>query len=539
MTEVMSVLSAELEGRYHIESEIGSGGMATVFRARDLRHDREVAIKVLRPELAAVLGAERFLNEIAITSRLDHPHILTLIDSGSAQGFLYYVLPFVRGESLRDRLRRDRQLPIDDVISITKNIGSALEYAHRQGVIHRDVKPENILIHEGEAVLADFGIALAVQEAGGVRLTQRGLSLGTPQYMSPEQAMGDRAVDARSDEYSLAAVAYEMLVGEPPHTGRTLQVIIAKLLTQRPVAIRTLRATVPVSVATAVEKALATLPADRFPTVAGFAKAITVQVAENRAGTHSRSLMRLAIPAALAAVAVVAIYMVVSENKSAATAKANPSPPVSPQPLTASASPLPPPATTTSSKTSPTGGVERALDDLAPADSARARALDARRNAVALGATVSDLARGDANLDSAEAMFRNERPTEAIKRLAIVSADWNGLVRSRRDARSQIEKVVHDYARAVSWRDPERVKKAFPGLTQPQNNRWDTFFKTVHAVTAELRVDSLYFASDSATADLKGTYAFVMPDGRSQSAPVTFTATFKHAGTRWQMTSVR
>src|SRR5437667_417969 len=211
-------LTAALAGRYAIERELGAGGMATVYLARDLKHDREVGLKVLRPELAAVLGAARFLQEIRISARLDHPHILTLIDSGESEGFVWYVLPYVRGESLRNKLTREQQLSIEETVRIATQVASALDYAHRHGVIHRDIKPENILLHEGEAMLADFGIALAVREAGGPRLTESGLSLGTPQYMSPEQATGGRELDARSDVYSLAAVVYEMPAGEPPHT---------------------------------------------------------------------------------------------------------------------------------------------------------------------------------------------------------------------------------------------------------------------------------------------------------------------------------
>src|SRR5512140_1044242 len=225
-------LTTALADRYAIERELGAGGMATVYLARDVKHEREVALKVLRPELGAVLGADRRLAEIKITARLDHPHILTLIDSGAAGGFLYYVLPYVRGESLRVRLDREQQLSLEESLSIAKQIGSALDYAHQHGVVHRDIKPENILLHEGEAVLADFGIALAVKEAGGNRLTETGLSLGTPQYMSPEQATGDRQVDARSDVYSLAAVLYEMLAGEPPVTGASAQSMIVKLMTE-------------------------------------------------------------------------------------------------------------------------------------------------------------------------------------------------------------------------------------------------------------------------------------------------------------------
>ena len=270
-------ISTALGDRYVIEREIGAGGMAVVYLARDKKLDREVALKVLRPELGAVLGSERFLTEIKISARLDHPHILTLIDSGEADGLLYYVLPFVRGESLRAKLDRERQLGLDEALTITKQVASALDYAHRQGLVHRDIKPENILIQEGEAMLTDFGIALAVKEAGGNRLTQTGLSLGTPQYMSPEQATGDRGIDARSDVYSLASVLYEMLAGEPPVTGASAQSMIAKLMTERPTSLRVLRDTVPASVDAAVAKALAKTPADRFASAGDFAKALEVK----------------------------------------------------------------------------------------------------------------------------------------------------------------------------------------------------------------------------------------------------------------------
>jgi eukaryotic-like serine/threonine-protein kinase len=271
----MPDLTTALSDRYAIVRELGAGGMATVYLARDVKHDREVALKVLRPELAAVLGAERFLNEIKISARLDHPHILTLIDSGEADGFLYYVLPFVRGESLRDKLNREKQLGLDEALAITRQVAAALDYAHRQGVVHRDIKPENILLQEGEAMLADFGIALAVREASGNRLTETGISLGTPQYMSPEQATGDRQLDARSDEYSLAAVLYEMLAGEPPHSGPTVQAVIAKLLTERPTRLRIVRDTIPEGIDAAVTKALARTPADRFPSAGEFAAALS------------------------------------------------------------------------------------------------------------------------------------------------------------------------------------------------------------------------------------------------------------------------
>ncbi|MGH7559509.1 MAG: protein kinase domain-containing protein [Gemmatimonadales bacterium] len=268
-------LTAALAGRYVIERQFAQGGMATVFLARDVRHDRKVAFKVLRPELAAVIGAERFLQEIRVTASLQHPHILPLHDSGEADSFLFYVMPFVDGESLRDRLVRERQLPIDDAIRLATEVAGALAYAHRRGVIHRDIKPENILIASGSAVVADFGIARAVTEAGGGRLTETGLSLGTPQYMSPEQATADRELDGRSDVYALGAVVYEMLTGEPPYTGPTTQAVIAKLLTDTPRPVLAGRPTVPAHVAAAVHKALARLPADRFRGAQEFAEALT------------------------------------------------------------------------------------------------------------------------------------------------------------------------------------------------------------------------------------------------------------------------
>ncbi|HYL20908.1 MAG TPA: protein kinase [Gemmatimonadales bacterium] len=304
MTDTAHITMA-LADHYRIERELGHGGMATVYVARDLKHDREVALKVLHPNLAAVLGGERFLQEIRINAKLDHPHILTLIDSGAAEGFLYYVLPLVRGESLRDKLTREKQLSIEQTVRIATQVASALDYAHRHGVIHRDIKPENILLHEGEAVVADFGIALALREAGGPRLTESGLSLGTPQYMSPEQAMGGRELDARSDVYSLAAVVYEMLAGEPPHTGPTVQAVIAKLLTQRPTRIRTVRDTVPEGIDTAVAKALAKVPADRFTGAGEFAAALAGPGAESTAGwRHRRVAVAGSIAAAIALAAV-------------------------------------------------------------------------------------------------------------------------------------------------------------------------------------------------------------------------------------------
>ena len=284
----IATLNSALTDRYVLERDIGAGGMATVYLARDLKHARLVAVKVLDPELGALLGADRFLSEIRVTANLQHPNLLPLFDSGAAGGLLFYVMPFVEGESLRSRLDRERQLPIDEAIRIATVLAAALDYAHRHGVIHRDLKPENVLLQDGEPLIADFGIALAVQHAGGQRVTQTGLSLGTPQYMSPEQATGDRAIDARTDIYALGAVTYEMLAGEPPHVGNTAQAIIAKLMTEEPRALTTVRRTVPEHVDDAVRCALEKLPADRFATAKEFAEALAERSpsAEARLGTR-------------------------------------------------------------------------------------------------------------------------------------------------------------------------------------------------------------------------------------------------------------
>lgn len=270
----LTQLRTSLADRYEIDREIGAGGMATVYLAHDLRHDRPVALKVLKPDLGAVLGVERFLSEIKVTANLQHPNLLPLFDSGEAEGLLFYVMPYVEGESLRARLDREKQLPIDEAIRISVAIANALDYAHSHGVIHRDLKPENILLQSGQPVIADFGIALAVSNAGGNRITQTGLSLGTPSYMSPEQATGDRIIDARSDIYSLGAMTYEMLTGEPPHTGNTSQAVIARMLTEKPRPIRNTRAAVPEYVEATVQRALEKLPADRFSTVREYAEGL-------------------------------------------------------------------------------------------------------------------------------------------------------------------------------------------------------------------------------------------------------------------------
>ena len=276
-----SALAQALHDRYVLERELGRGGMATVYLAHDTKHDRKVALKVLHAQLGSIVGLERFHREIRLAARLQHPHILPVHDSGETAGHLWYTMPFVDGESLRDRLRRERQLPISDALQITREVADALGYAHSEGVVHRDIKPENILLSHGHALVADFGVARALTSAGTEGLTEAGVSVGTPAYMSPEQSLADPVIDGRSDLYSLGCVLYEMLAGEAPYTGTSAQAIVAKRLREPVPHVRTVRETVPPSVDQALERVLAKTAADRFSTAGAFAEAFTI------AGTDS------------------------------------------------------------------------------------------------------------------------------------------------------------------------------------------------------------------------------------------------------------
>ena len=312
--EVLEQLAAALGDRYRIERELGRGGMAVVFLAEDLKHRRRVAIKLLKPELSAVIGSERFLREIEIAATLQHPHILPLYDSGQAGGLLYYVMPFAEGESLRQRLAREQQLPLDAALQITREVGRALQYAHECGVIHRDIKPENIMLSGGQAVVADFGIARALGAANAEQLTLSGMTIGTPQYMSPEQAGGEK-VDGRSDEYSLACTLYEMLIGQPPFTGPSSQAVIARHLLEPVPSLRVVRQTVPKAVEGAIVQAMAKLPADRFASIQQFLNALDASDStsmpsavparrERWVGSRASQSLMVALGAGLLAVAV-------------------------------------------------------------------------------------------------------------------------------------------------------------------------------------------------------------------------------------------
>ncbi len=309
MPDLLERLKSALSDRYAIESEIGRGGMAVVFLAEDLRHHRKVAIKVLQPELAAAVGPERFLREIEAVAGLTHPHVLPLYDSGDADGLLYYAMPYVEGESLRQRLHRDTQLPIEEATRIAREVADALDHAHRHGLIHRDIKPGNILLEEGHAVVTDFGVARAISEAGTEKVTATGMAVGTPAYMSPEQAAGEE-VDERSDLYALGCVLYEMLAGEPPYTGPTAQAVLAKKLSEDTPRISVVRETVPDAVAEAVGKALARAPADRFTTAAQFAEALSLE--QVRGPVRLDRATRKPLMATLISIGVIAVAAIVA-----------------------------------------------------------------------------------------------------------------------------------------------------------------------------------------------------------------------------------
>ncbi len=322
MPNVIERLNAALQGRYRIERELGAGGMATVYLADDLRHERKVALKVLKPELAAVVGAERFLSEIKTTANLQHPHILPLYDSGEADSFLYYVMPFVQGETLRERLDREKQLPVEEAVRLAVAVAGALAYAHEHNVVHRDIKPGNVLMQAGQPMVGDFGIALAVGSAGGARLTETGLSVGTPYYMAPEQATGDVGVGPASDIYALGAVLYELLTGDPPYTGSTAQAVLGKIIQGAPVSATAIRRSIPANVDAAIQKALEKLPADRFASALDFAKALTDPSFRHGASVASSGPERLWNRLAIGATAAAAVFAAI-----AAWALLRPAPP--------------------------------------------------------------------------------------------------------------------------------------------------------------------------------------------------------------------
>jgi serine/threonine-protein kinase len=598
VSQTVEELQALLGQRYIVERPIGQGGMATVYLARDTKHDREVAVKLLRPEIGALLGAGRFLHEIKLTSRLQHPHILPLYDSGEASNRIFYVMPFVNGDSLRDRLRREHRLPVDDALTIVREVADALGYAHSRGIVHRDIKPENILLSAGHALVTDFGIARAIVKSGGERwetLTSSGVVVGTPAYMSPEQAAGDMAIDGRSDIYSLGCVLYEMLVGAPPFTGPDGELKLVRRFTERAPSVRDSRATVSERIDAVIAKALELDPADRFVTAEEFVTALFGPGGSPRRSSGSRARSRsgagLIIPYSVATVAVLAaVWVVVQTAKQdretrsfVAPAGETVGPPVSdtnPEPA------LPPPPVT-QPRPAPAGGtrqtpaIPRVPEPASPRPVSLPRgtladALSTRQRAATAGATAADLAAGDAAMDSAQALARAGLLPNALRQMSDASSAWLAAENSARarvaldrpdarpalpspipapqpetlaavprplvapDARPAIDAIIGEYARAIASRDVAAVRRVYPGLTAQQQRAWEQFFQSTEQIQANLSVASVEQSGASADVAVSGSFDYVLRGSdRRERRPVFFRSTFKREGDVWRMVIVR
>ncbi len=603
MSNTVEELQALLGQRYTVQRPIGQGGMATVYLARDTKHDREVAVKLLKPEIGALLGAGRFLHEIKLTSRLQHPHILPLYDSGETDNRIFYVMPFVEGDSLRDRLRREHRLPVDVALGIVREIADALAYAHSHGVIHRDIKPENILLSAGHALVTDFGIARAISKSGGEKwetLTSSGVVVGTPAYMSPEQAAGDMTIDGRSDIYSLGCVLYEMLVGVPPFIGPDGELKLVRRFTERAPSVRDSRSTVSERIDGVVAKALELDPADRFSTAEEFTAALFGSGAIRRSsGARARNRRLgpgLLIPYSIAVTAVVlAVWLVVNRTRkdttdrsfvasvdtsalpsirdTAAALRSLPAPP----PVVERPSEAPAPA----SRQTPTpAGRSRDVAARRPVSLPRntlADALAARQRAAAAGATEPELGRGDTAMDSAQALAREGRLPDAIRQMSDASASWIAAENSARaratveradprpaiptmtpaprpdtlaavvasppaqEARPAIEAIIDEYARAIASRDVASVRRVYPGLTAPQQQAWEQFFQSTQQIRADLSIATMDQSGSGAEVNVTGSFDYVLRGSeRREHRQVFFQSTFRRdAGGAWRMVTVR
>ena len=602
MSNTVEELQALLGQRYIVERPIGQGGMATVYLARDTKHDREVAVKLLRPEIGALLGAGRFLHEIKLTSRLQHPHILPLYDSGESDNRIFYVMPFVNGDSLRDRLRREHRLPVDVALGIVREVADALAYAHSHGIIHRDIKPENILLSASHALVTDFGIARAISKSGGQKwetLTSSGVVVGTPAYMSPEQAAGDMTIDGRSDIYSLGCVLYEMLVGVPPFTGPDGELKLVRRFTERAPSVRDSRSTVSERIDAVIAKALELDPADRFSTAEELSAALFGPGGAPRRSSGARTRSRrwgpgLIIPYSIAGVAVVtALWLVAQRTQQRAADRsfvaapdssaalpprdttslpARPAPPPSAEPAatpTRNARETPAPART------PTVAAPRPVS--LPRNTL-ADALAARQRAAAAGATAADLGPGDAAMDSAQALARAGRLPNALRQMSDASASWLAAENSARarvaleqadarpampavtqaprpetlaavaprppvapDARPAIEAIISEYAQAIASRDVAAVRRVYPGLTTSQQQAWEQFFQSTAQIQANLSIASMEQSGSSADVAVAGSFDYVLRGSdRREHRSVFFRSTFRRdAGGAWRMVTVR
>ena len=599
MTQAVEELQALLGQRYIVERPIGQGGMATVYLARDTKHDREVAVKLLRPEIGALLGAGRFLHEIKLTSRLQHPHILPLYDSGEASNRIFYVMPFVNGDSLRDRLRREHRLPVDDALTIVREVADALSYAHSRGIVHRDIKPENILLSAGHALVTDFGIARAIVKSGGERwetLTSSGVVVGTPAYMSPEQAAGDMAIDGRSDIYSLGCVLYEMLVGAPPFTGPDGELKLVRRFTERAPSVRDSRATVSERIDGVIAKALELDPADRFVTAEEFVTALFGPGGGPRRSSGTRSRSRsgtgLILPYSISTIAVLAaVWVVVQTAKQDREARSVVAPvgevvapPVSdtnpiqgPPPAPAVTPPITAPARDARQTPPPPRSPEvRTPRPVSLPRNTLADALAARQRAATAGATAADLAPGDVAMDSAQALARAGLLANALRQMSNASSAWVAAETSSRarvalerpeprpaltpavpapqpetpapvprplvaqDARPAIEAIIGEYARAIASRDVAAVRRVYPGLTAQQQRAWEQFFQSTEQIQANLSIASVELSGASADVSVSGSFDYVLRGSdRRERRPVFFRSTFKREGDAWRMVMVR
>ncbi len=593
MSETLSHLQVLLGERYTIDREVGRGGTATVYLARESKHERDVAVKVLRADIGALLGAARFLHEIKLTSRLHHPHILPLYDSGEADGVIYYVMPYVEGESLRDRLRREKRLPVDDALRISREVADALSYAHAHNIVHRDIKPENILLAGGHALVADFGIARAISRSGGEKwetVTSSGVVVGTPAYMSPEQATGERELDGRSDIYSLGCVLFEMLTGEAPFIGPDGELRLARRFTERVPSVRALRDTVSEHVDAVIAKALECDRADRFRSAPEFLEALsggpisTTARERVRVSARRRRMLWIASGGLAIAAALAALWVGIARRQPAPS----PAPPATPardslQPVAALKTDTPtarppssaPLAAQQAARVSPPAAGGRA-DSLARA--VRATGLKARRMAAEAGATASELASGDASLASALASARGDRAAAAMLQLSSATASWAEAEQAARaraaaaaqqriqsrapsiappaptaqpapaqppppavvDPRPAIESAIADYARAIGSRDLAEIRRVYPGLTPAQARAWEQFFESVRSVTATFTIAEIELAEGTAEASVTGSYDFVnRRGGRTEHRPASFRATLRRDGSVWRIGTVR
>ncbi|MBC7790044.1 MAG: protein kinase [Anaerolineae bacterium] len=627
MSEVPEYLKEAVGSHYALDRELGRGGMATVYHARDLKHDRSVAVKVLRPELGVLLGTERFLREIKLVANLQHPHILPLYDSGEAEGALYYVMPYVPGDSLRDRLRREHRLPLHDALRIAREVADALYYAHANGLVHRDVKPENILLSNGHAMVCDFGIARAIHASGGGKwqaLTETGVAIGTPAYMSPEQIVGEVEIDSRSDIYSLGCVVYEMLTGSPPGTGADGEINLARRFTHPPPVLSEVLPDIPPGVESAVTRALARLPADRFANAREFADALwsesitgqrTAPLVVPTAAPFRRSRapwLAGGVTAALGVVAIVWFAMSSDslDRESGTRSMATDSPrasPVADMPAVSDTTQVQPRATNDPAP-APTVPTEREIQPetqaevpvrLAPrtpaprrvtprpaAEIARANvaaredsilaalrtdALRARTRGVAIGASPSHMAAGDALLKAADAAASQDRFSEAVNKFSSAASAWLDAERAaaaardsqqRRevvapkpavdspppapsqpvviDQRPAIRAAVAEYARAIESRNVQAIREVYPAMTAAQQREWRAFFSVVRDVKVRLEVSQLDIAENTAEVRANGVYHYENTSTRRiEEQPVVLRVSLRREGDSWRLSAVR